>query len=152
MDDLASYRAKSGALAPVWTLEIQTLPEDVDRILDAVMEVHPLRYGRYQRNASISAIGRETSQPEAGSTTSTNVGNFKVGDTETYPTVEIKLSIERNLDTLRKVMDAILYVHHYEQPVIFVREAWASRSTYDPRSNNPNRWWNNGRGLPPKVD
>ena len=29
MSDLSRYRAKSGRLVPVWTLEIQTLPEHV---------------------------------------------------------------------------------------------------------------------------
>ena len=63
MGDLIDYHAKSGRLAPVFTIEVQTLPEDTDRILDAVMKVHPLSFGRYQRNASISAVGKETAQP-----------------------------------------------------------------------------------------
>ena len=96
MSDLANYRAKSGTLIPVWTIEVQTLPEDTDRILDAVMEVHPLSFGRYQRNASISAVGKETAQPEPGSTTTTHVDGFQAGETETYPMVELKISIERD--------------------------------------------------------
>ncbi len=151
MADLSKYKAKSGRFAPVWTLEIQTLPGDTDRILDAIMAVHPLSYGRYQRNASISAIGRETAQPEAGSTTTTHVPGFKAGGTETYPMVELKISVERDLAVLERVMDAVLAVHHYEEPVIFLREDWVSRATYDPNSDNPNRWWNNGRGLPDPV-
>ena len=62
MVDLSNYRAKSGSLVPVWTLEIQTLHPDVDRILDAVMEVHPLEYGNYKRNASVSGVGNLTAQ------------------------------------------------------------------------------------------
>jgi len=58
MSQLAEYRATSGTFIPVWTLEIQTVAEDTDRILDAVMQVHPLGYGRYRRTASISAVGR----------------------------------------------------------------------------------------------
>ena len=115
-----------GSLRSVWTLEIQTLPEDTDRILDAVMAVHTLSFGRYQRNASISAVGKETAQPEAGSTTTTHVDAFEAGGTETYPMVELKISIERDLAVLEKVMNAILRVHHYEEPVIFLREDWAS--------------------------
>ncbi len=152
MSDLASYKAQSGTFVPVWTLEIQTVLEDTDKILDAVMDVHPLSFGRYQRNASISAVGMETAQPEAGSTTTSHVEGFKAGNTETYPMVELKISIERDLAILEKVMDAILYVHHYEEPVIFLREDWASRADYDPNSDNPNRWWNNGRGLPNKIE
>ncbi|MGI9490827.1 MAG: hypothetical protein ACR2QF_00215 [Geminicoccaceae bacterium] len=152
MGDLSDYQARSGKLVPVWTIEIQTLPEDTDRILDAVMEVHPLSFGRYQRNASISAIGKETAQPEPGSTTTEHVDGFMAGSTETFPMVELKISIERDLSVLAKVMDAIIHVHHYEEPVIFLREDWASRAAYNPKSDNPNRWWNNGRGLPNRLE
>ena len=151
MTRLTDYKARSGNLIPVWTLEIQTLPEDVDRILDAVVAVYPLGYGRYKRNASISATGMETARPEAQSTTSTHVSSFEPGHTETYPMVELKISVERDLTVLEQVMDAILDVHHYEEPVIFIREDWASRANYDPDNTNPNRWWNNGRGLPQPI-
>ncbi|SNY91195.1 hypothetical protein SAMN04515647_1408 [Cohaesibacter sp. ES.047] len=152
MDHLFDYEASSGHLVPVWTIEIQTLPEEVDRILDAVMSVHPLSFGRYNRNASISAVGKETSQPAAASTAATHEAGFTAGSTETYPMVELKISIERDLKILSSVMDTIIYTHHYEEPVIFVREDWASRAAYDPQSKNPNRWWNNARGLPDRID
>lgn len=152
MDSLDTYKAKSGKFIPVWTLEIQTLPSDTDKILDAVMEVYPLGYGRYQRNASISAVGKETAQPEPGSTTTTHIEGFEAGVTETYPMVELKISIERDVSLLESVMDAVLRVHHYEEPVIFLREDWVSRANYNPKSDNPNRWWNNGIGLPDRVE
>ena len=152
MSALADYRARSGRLVAVWTLEIQTLPEDTDRILDAVMAVHPLSFGRYRRNASISAAGRETARPEADSTTAKHVAGFTAGRTETYPMVELKISIERDLKALEAVMDAVLEVHHYEEPVVFIREDWASRADYDPKRENPHRWWNNGRGLPARIE
>ncbi len=148
---LAIYRAASGRFEPVWTIEIQTLPDDVDRILDAIVEVHPLRYGKYERNASVSAVGVETAQPPAGSTTATHLEGFEPGTVEAYPMVELKISIERDADTLERVMDAVHHVHHYEEPVIFLREDWVSRSAYDPNNDNPNRWWNNGRGLPERI-
>lgn len=152
MADLATYSAASGRLEPVFTIEVQTLPEDIDRILDEILKVHPLGYGNYQRNASISALGRETARPNPGSTTTTHVEGFAAGSTETYPMVELKVSVERDLEVLARVMDAILAVHHYEEPVIFVREDWVSRARYDPNSDNPHRWWNNGRGLPKRIE
>ncbi len=152
MSRLSEYEAKSGSLVPVFTIEVQTLPEDTDRILDEVMKVHPLSFGRYQRNASISAIGKETAQPKPNSTTTTHVDGFEAGTTETYPMVELKLSIDRDHLELAKVLDAIIFAHHYEEPVIFVREDWASRAAYDPQSKNPNRWWNNGKGLPDRLE
>ncbi len=114
---LKKYSAKSGSFIPVWTLEIQTVIEDVDKILDAVMKVHSLSYGRYQRNAGISAVGMETSQPEADSTTEKHIDGYVAGTTETYPMVDLKISIERDNSVLEKVMDAIHFVHHYEEPV-----------------------------------
>lgn len=148
---LSDYTTAMGRFEPVWTLEIQTLPEDTDRILDAVLKVHPLGYGRYGRNASVSAVGYETAQPQENSTTTTHKPGYRAGATETYPIVELKISIERDLAALEQVMGAILEVHHYEQPVIFLREDWASRAAYDPDNTNPNRWWNNGRGLPDQL-
>jgi len=63
--------------------------------------------------------------------------------------VELKISVARNPEKLAEVMDAILHAHHYEEPVIFLREDWVSRTAYDP---NPNRWWNNARGLPQRIN
>ena len=148
---LEHYSAKSGSFIPAWTLEIQTVIEDVDKILDAVMKVYPLSYGRYERNASVSAVGMETAQPESGSTTENHIAGYVPGTTETYPMVELKITIECDKSILEKVMDAIHDVHHYEEPVIFLRENWVSRATYDPENTNPNRFWNNGRGLPNRI-
>jgi len=149
---LEEYQAKSGSFIPVWTLEIQTPIEDVDKILDEVIKVYPLSYGRYQRNASISAEGMETSQPDLHSTTSTHIKDFKQGQVETYPMVELKITLERDSVILEKVMDAVHYVHQYEEPVIFLREDWVSRAAYNPDNKNPNRWWNNGRGMSDRVE
>lgn len=116
------------------------------------MEIYPLSYGRYQRNASISAEAMETSKPEPHSTTKTHVKGYLEGQVETYPMVELKISIERDESILEKIMDVIHYVHQYEEPVIFLREDWLSRATYDAKNENSNRWWNNGREMPNRID
>ena len=152
MSLLHNYESKSGHLVPVFTLEIQTLEDDTDKLLDAVMSVYPLSYGRYERTASISAVGIETTQPQPDSTTTNHIDGFEVGMTQAYPMVELKITVERDLDILAKVMDKIIYHHHYEQPAVFIREDWVSRSNYDPNSDNPHRWWNNTRGLPAKIE
>lgn len=150
MSDLEHYKAGSGRLEPIWTLEVQTLPEDTDRILDHVLTVHPLSFGRYQRNASVSAVGAEIAQRQTGTRGDLLSDTYEAG--ETHPMVELKISIERDLDILAKVMDAIIYAHKYEEPVIFVREDWASRASYDPRNDNPNSWWNDGNSLPNRLE
>ena len=100
----------------------------------------------------MTAVGRETSQPEPGSTTTAHKEGYEAGATETYPMVEVKISLPRRSAILESVMDAVLWVHAYEEPVIYLREDWVSRAAYDPNSNNPNRWWNNGRGMPNQLD
>ena len=125
---LSSYSSDVGTYVPIWTLEIQTVPEDVDRILDAIMEVDKLAYGRYERTASVSAVGKETAQPQAGSSSETHLRDFDRSVKETYPMVELKVSIDRDTEALRRVTEAILEVHHYEEPVIFLREDWTSRA------------------------
>ena len=151
MLDLSTYKAKSGTLVRVWRIEIQTRPDDVDRLLDAIMKVNPLKYGRYRRNATVSGLGAETAQPEENSTTTSHSKGFQAGATETYPSVQMFVAIEPDEAELQKVLDAVVWAHHYEEPVIYVREEWASRSAYNPVSDNPNRWWNDGRGMPKKV-
>jgi hypothetical protein len=146
-----NYQARSGHFIPVWRLEIQIRPDDADRLLDAVVAVHPLKYGSYRRVASVSAVGAETGQPEENSTTTTHIDGFEAGATETYSMAFLTFSIERNIEILENVMDAIIYAHHYEEPAIYVREEWESRSAYNPNNENPNRWWNDGRGMPEKV-
>ena len=89
MNNLYDYQSKSGNLIPVFTIEVQTIPGNTDRIIDEVMKVNPMRFGRYQRNASISEVGMETSQPEQRTTTSSHVDGFQPGTTETYPMVEL---------------------------------------------------------------
>ena len=49
-----------------------------------------------------SASAMETSRPEAGSTTTTHAKGYVAGDTETYPMVELKVSIERMRQCLKK--------------------------------------------------
>ena len=119
---------------------MQTHKQDTDRILNAVVEVDPLAYGRYLRSGFISAIGSETYKAQAGSTTAIhrNIEN-KV---ESFDCVEVSFSIDRDVTNLAAVLDVIREAHHYEEPVIFVQDLWASRAIYNPVNNNPNRWWN----------
>ena len=152
MDVLETYNAKSGKLVPVWRLEISTRPDDAERLLDAVAKVHPLIVGRYQRNATVSAVGAETARPGEETVTRIHNTDFGAGDTEVYPAVELKISVERDIAVLEKIMAAILHAHQYEEPTIHLREEWASRTAYNPNRDNPNRWWNDGRGTPDMVE
>lgn len=151
MSGIDSYEAKSGKLVPVFRMEINTRPDDAERLLDAIMKVHPLTVGQYERNATVTATGAETGRPGEQTVTRIHNENFEATGTEVYPSVELKISFERDVYILERIMDEVLYAHQYEEPIIHVREEWASRAAYNPDNNNPNRWWNDGRGTPDMV-
>ena len=138
--DISHLRTRTGTVERVWQIEIQATPEDADKIIDAVMEVDPLIYGRYTRNAFVSAVGSETYLPEENSTSAVHLG--AANTVQTFPSVLIVLSVAQKPETLGHVLDAIRDVHHYEEPLIFIKDCWASRASYDPHNSNPNRWWN----------
>ena len=151
MHPLDSYTATSGRLVPVYRITINTRPDDAARLLDAVHAVHPLDVGQYRRNATLTAPGAETGRPGAQTVTRLHQDDFPADGTENYPSVELKIAIERDVAVLQRVMDAILDAHQYEEPTVHVREEWASRAAYSTDNTNPNRWWNDGRGTPGMV-
>ena len=138
--EISKLQTRTGTVERVWQIEIQASPEDANKIIDNVMEVDPLIYGRYKRNAFISAIGSETYVPEENSTSAVHLGT--ADKVQTFPSALIVISVEQNRETLGRVLDAIRDVHHYEEPLIFIKDCWASRACYDPHNSNPNRWWN----------
>ena len=131
---------RTGTIDAVWLIKIQASEEESGALIDAVLAADPLAYGRYERNAFVSAKGTETYRPLGESTSALHLG--AAGQVQSFPCVEIQISIPRRRETLGKILDAIRDAHHYEEPLIFVQEAWASRSAYDPMNANPNRWWN----------
>ncbi|WP_208976325.1 hypothetical protein [Polycladidibacter stylochi] len=68
------------------------------------MTVCPLSYGRYQRNASISAVGQETYRAEMGTTTAIHREGYKKGDIDSFPVVELKISIKQDTALLDRVL------------------------------------------------
>ena len=141
--DIRNLNTRTGRVERVWQIEIQAKPEDADKIIDSVMQVNTLKYGRYQRNAFVSAIGRETYLPEQGSTSAVHAG--AANTVQNFPSILIMISIEQDAEMLGRVLDAVRDVHHYEEPLIFVKDCWASRASYDPHKTNPNRWWNQSK-------
>ena len=139
---LANQQTRTGRLVPVWLIRIQADPDEAETIIDKVMEVDLLRYGRYERNAMISGVGSETYRPMPNSTSAVHLG--AEGKIQRFPCVEIVISLESDEAGLQRVLDAIRDAHHYEEPLIFVQECWASRAAYDPHNKNPYRWWNKG--------
>lgn len=138
--NLEDLSGAGGTAEPIWLVQVQSHPDCVEKILDNIMTVDPLAYGKYERNAFVSAVGAETFRPQEGSATVLHMD--PTAQMRTTPCVQVVISIPQEVERLSKVLAAIREVHHYEEPVIFITGAWASRAHYNPNNDNPNRWWN----------
>jgi hypothetical protein len=74
LDDFATA---SGRFEPVWTLEIQTLRDDTDRVLDPVIEAYPLAYGKYERNTTSPIRGASVCHPPGSTCSGSSIATFR---------------------------------------------------------------------------
>ena len=125
-------------LVESYRIFVQTRAQDVDRILEQVMVIDKLRYGKYTGNYMVSKQCEEAYFPEEGSTTAIHLGTT---EKQIFECVELSFCVART-QNLEKILQAIIDTHHYEEPVISVQEVLTTRSDYDPMRNNENRWWN----------
>lgn len=137
---LPELSGAGGAVEPIWLIQIHSHPDCVEKILDNIVAVDPLAYGRYERNAFVSAVGIETFRPQEGSATILHMD--PTAQVRTTPCVQILISVPQEKERLSRVLTAVREVHHYEEPVIFITRSWAARAHYNPNNDNPNRWWN----------
>lgn len=56
--------------------------------------------------------------------------------------IEISFELDDDDDLVSDVIEAIFYIHSYEEPVIRVAHIVSSRSKGLDDKANPNRWWN----------
>jgi len=61
------------------------------------------------------------------------------------PTSRVSFSIPKDPAVLDKAIAAIRLAHPYEEPVVNVRDGWASRARGKGDEDNPHRWWNRKR-------
>lgn len=127
--------ADSFRLERVYLVTAHVPNPEVEKVLEAVTAAVPLNYGFYDQVAFLDAPGLEQYRPREGSKGGVQ---DKAGRS---PTTRVSFSIPRDAEALAKVLAAIRRVHSYEEPVIYVHEAWRSRTT-DRDESNPNRWWN----------
>lgn len=129
------FNADSFRLERVYVVTVHIPNQEVEKVLAAVTAADPLDYGFYDQVAYLDAPGLEQYRPREGSKGGVQ---DKAGRS---PTTRVSFSIPRNAEALAKVFTAIRHVHSYEEPVIYIHEAWRSRTTARDESN-PNRWWN----------
>lgn len=133
----AAFETKSLRMEPMLLLRFQAPPEDVDRIMAAVVALTPLAMGKYDSNAYQSAGGVERYRPLEGAAAGAE------SDLRKRPgVVEVSFQLPHDSDLLSKVVEAIFQVHSYQEPMIAVEEILVSRSKGLDDSQNPHRWWN----------
>jgi hypothetical protein len=131
------FETSSVRMEPIFLVSVQAPEEDVERIMEHVMRVAPLVMGKYDSNAFQSAAGIERYRPLAGAAAGAeNEVRKRPG------VIELTIQMPKEQVLLQEVIETVFQVHSYEEPVIVVREALASRSKGLGDKDNPHRWWN----------
>jgi len=134
---MSAFETRSVSMQRQFLVEFQAPTEDVDRIVEHVCAITPLRLGVYDRNAFQSAPGIERYRPLEGAAAGAESG------TRLRPgVVTVSFQIDPDETLLAEIVEAIFQVHSYQESVILVREVLASRSKGLDDKDNPHRWWN----------
>ncbi len=132
------FDTHSLTIRPCHLVEVGTPPEDVDRILAAVIAVDPLAQGpNYDCVSFQSAPGVERYRPREGAVAGTEEGvRARPG------VVFLRFEIEADAAGLQAVLEAIYQIHCYQEPTIRLYPCLTARTRGRDDRANPNRWWN----------
>lgn len=131
------FETKSVRMERVLSLRILAPEEDVDRIMEHVCKIVPLRHGAYDSNAWVSAPGAERYRPLEGAAAGAET------EVRVRPGVtEINFEIPHDLLLLQAVTEKIYEVHSYQEMTLKVHEMLVSRTKGLDDKSNPHRWWN----------
>lgn len=132
----SGFETKSLRMELLLLVTFQAPAADVDRIMEAVVAIAPLRMGKYDSNAFQSADGIERYRPLEGAAGAETELRRRPG------TVEVSFELPDDQKLAARVVEAIYQVHSYQEPVIRIQPLLASRSKGLDDRANPNRWWN----------
>ncbi len=99
---------------------VQIPAGDVSKVLEAVLNITPLRYGNYEQVAYRYCTGIQQYRPLAGS---------RAGESELIrdPCDEISFTVPGHDEVITGVIDAIVESHPHEEPVILIQEVLCTR-------------------------
>ena len=102
---------------------VQIPADDVTKVLEAIIDITPLRYGNYEQVAFRHRAGIQQYRPLIGS---------KTGEAELVhvPCDEISFVTPKNDEVVTAVVDAIFASHPHEEPVILIQEVTRTRFKY----------------------
>ncbi len=128
---------KELTLEPYWRIRFSGPIDDLDRIFNQVIQITDLRYGKTDRNASVTAPGIEYYRPMEGTPTGAE------SETRQRPDIpDMTLCIRPDEELLQSILKIIYQYHSYYEPPIHVEPVLRSATRGIDDSNNPHRWWN----------
>jgi hypothetical protein len=131
-------RPTTATLEPVWFVYVEVPDRDVTTVREAVGAAVRLEYGRYDSVCFEGPGGMQYFRPMAGSR------GGEDPDVVALPLRTLTFSIPREPELLARAVDAVMCAHSYEEPVIYITEALATRGRAGTSADNPNKWWNRG--------
>ncbi|WP_224826735.1 hypothetical protein [Cognatishimia sp. MH4019] len=133
---LENVSFESFGLQPVLNFRVELGPEDDNRIRLALSEEVGLAYGDYDHVAFETAPGTQFFRGQHG----TASGAMQAATRRKVRA--LMFSIPRDEAILKTALKLIHRLHSYEEPVVYVTEAYATRIRGDQSDKNPNKWWN----------
>jgi hypothetical protein len=134
---LDAFETSSIRMERVFSLRVLAPAEDVDRIMEHVCAIVPLKQGAYDSNAWQSAAGIERYRPLEGAAAGSETEVRKRPGV-----VEVSFEIPHDQSLLKRVIEKIYEVHSYQEQTIKVHEMLVSRTKGLDDKANPHRWWN----------
>ena len=135
--NIAEFETKSLTMVRVFAVRVLAPEEDVDRIMEHVCRIVPLKQGAYDSNAWQSAPGIERYRPLEGAAAGAESALRKRPGV-----VEVSFEMPGDQHLLEQVLDTIYEVHSYQEQTIRVHEMLVSRTKGLDDKANPHRWWN----------
>ncbi len=117
-------------------IAVQVPQAQLERVQEAVEEVHTLKYGDYDKVSFATAPGVQRFRA---------LGTGRNAATEaavTVPCVELRFTAVADAAALTRIVTAIYGVHPYEEPVIHMMPALRMRHVRGMDEDNPMRFWN----------
>ena len=134
---IEAFETKSIRMERVFSVRVLAPVEDVDRIMEQVCQIVPLKQGAYDSNAWQSAAGVERYRPLEGAAAGAEM------EVRKRPGVaEVSFEIPLDHDLLKQVIEKIYEVHSYQEQTVKVHEMLVSRTKGRDDKANPYRWWN----------
>ncbi len=126
------YNVEEGLL-----IAVQIPQSHAEKMLEAIYQVVPLKYGDYDRVSFRTAIGTQNFR------TLPTARNMPTEDTVSVQCQEIQFFVPNDTPNLPQILETIYSQHPYEEPVVFVNPTNRTLHIRGTDEDNPNRFWNN---------